>query len=175
MEVIEVVFWKDKIKTIARLWIRNTCSNCCDTIRDSELQDMWESKPILEGDHFMKQNEALFKFVACSDFTLFTNIEDTHCIKMRESMNYLYSFIHSFADKSMNDIIEAGEEVFTKIEITPLKEVKREDEDSEEEIITHQPSLLVRRSELVASQFVDDENDEVYDAGLGILLLSLLN
>ena len=164
MEDSEVVSLKYKIKTIARLWIRNTVSNCCEAIRDSELEDMWESEPTLAGDHFMERNEALFKFVVCSDFALFTNIEDTHCIKMRESMNYLYSFIHSFADKSMNDIIEAGEEVFTKIEITPLKEVKREDEDSEEEIITHQPSLLVRRSELVASQFVDDENGEVYDA-----------
>ena len=83
---------------------------------------------------------------------------------MRESMNYLYSFIHSFADKSMNVIIETGEELFSKIIVTPIEEVKWDDEDSEEEIITHQPSLLVRRNELVASQFVDDENDEVYDA-----------
>ena len=164
MEDSEVVSLKDRIRTIAKLWIRNTVSNSCEAIRDSELEDMWEWKPTLAGEHFMKENEALFKFVACSDFGLFTNIEDTHCIKMRESMNYLYSFIHSFADKSMNEIIEAGEELFSKIVITPIEEVKREDEDSEEEIITHQPSLLVRRNELVASQFVDDENDEVYDA-----------
>ena len=78
-------------------------------------------------------------------------------------MNYLYSFIHSFEDKSMNEIIEEGEELFSKIIVTPIEEVKRDDDDSEEEIITHHPSLLVRRNELIASQFVDDENDEAYD------------
>ena len=48
--------------------------------------------------------------------------------------------------------------------MTPIEEVKRDDEDSEEEITTHQPSLLVRRNELIASQFVGDENGEAYDA-----------
>ena len=164
MEGREIISVKDKINTIVRLWIRNTVSNNCEAIRDSEFEDMWNSKPTLTGENFVKQNEALFKFVACSDFGMFTNIEDTHCIKMRENRNYLYSFIHSFADKSMNEIIEAGEEIFSKIVFTPDEEVKREDEDSEEEIDTHQPSLHVRRNELVASQFVDDENDEAYDA-----------
>ena len=64
----------------------------------------------------------------------------------------------------MSDIIEWGEEIFSKIIVTPIKEVKRDDEDSEEKIIIHQPTLLVRRNELIASKFGDDENDEAYDA-----------
>ena len=59
MEDSEVVSLKNRIRTIARLWIRNTVSNCCEAIIDSELEDMWESKPTLVGEHFMKENEAL--------------------------------------------------------------------------------------------------------------------
>ena len=55
MEDSEVISLKDRIRTIARLWIRNTVSNCCEAIRDSELEDMWESKPTLAGEHFMKE------------------------------------------------------------------------------------------------------------------------
>ena len=87
MEDSEIISVKDRIRTIVRLWIRNTVSNCCGAIRETKFEDMWDSKPTLAGEHFMKKNEALFNFVACSDFELFTNIEDTHCIKMRKSMN----------------------------------------------------------------------------------------
>ena len=56
MEDSEIISVKDRIKTIVRLWIRNTVSNCCGAIRETEFEDMWDSKPTLTGEHFMKKN-----------------------------------------------------------------------------------------------------------------------
>ena len=122
---------KERIWTIIRLWMRNKVSNCCFSIRDEEFEDIWDWKPIFSGTHFLTNNEALFNFDGCIEEGLFIRLEDIRCIKMREKREYLYTYINSFADKSMNEVIEAGEKIFQKLE-EPNENVERIDnEDSE--------------------------------------------
>ena len=162
MEERDSINLKETIRTLIRFWLRNKVSNNCDAVREEEFEDMWNSKPIFAGRKFHEANEALFNFVACSDSNHFSNFEDSHCIKMRENRHAFYSFVHSFAEKPMDEIKEAVDGLFTAQKFEEEKEEgKKEDSDSEEEINTHQPLFNVNINQLIRNTSSDDEGEVV--------------
>ena len=152
---------KDKISTLIRFWLRNVVSNWCESSRDEEFEEMWNSKPILAGQRFHDANDTLFKFVACSDSSHFSNFEDSQCIKMQENRHAFYSFVHSFAEKPMNDVKEAVDEFFTSQNIEEVKEEgKVGGSGSEEEIDTHHSLFNVNKN-LLQGNSSSDEDEEI--------------
>ena len=155
---------RERVKTLFRLWFRNKISNSIDSIKDEEFVEMWECKPTFAGEHFYDENSLLFKFVSCPEHISSNSIVDKKWIKMRENLHYLYLYVQTLAEKSMDEIINDIDELLSKIVIVKQIETDTEEMDeSEEEIITNQPRHRVHTRDLLESQFNEDDEDIIFD------------